>query len=107
MAMTGSCHGNGERHCCHYRGEVCKYLEEHTVVGRRWACGLLREYGSWKGVYASEEYRELAALRHWDFDCGDWPQELPREWENNRWLCCFEPFRAALMQQDGVVDGQL
>ena len=53
------------------------FLEENTVEGRRWACGLMRRYGSWEAVYASEEYQ-----RHtkgfWDrfrpgSGCGDWP----------------------------------
>lgn len=67
------CHGNGE-HCCYVAGEVCRYLEENTVEGRRWACGLRRKYGSWEGVHSDPGY--LAHVKPaWEAngvrDCGD------------------------------------
>jgi hypothetical protein len=65
-------------HCCWLgkRG-VCPHLEERTVSGRRWACGLLRKLGSWTVVHASPEYvRDVRPF--WDgfapaLDCGTWP----------------------------------
>ena len=85
-----TCHGNGEDHCCWLGGEVCQYLEENTVPGRRWACGLRRRAGSWSAVYESVAYRrnvkpKLRALNV--VDCGDWPQLAPDVVGS---LCCFE-----------------
>ena len=73
------CHGNGSDHCCWINGKVCDYLEENTVEGRRWACGLFTRYGNWPEVHQSRLYLTdvkplLAALG--DFDCGDWPQDV-------------------------------
>jgi len=71
------CHGNADDHCCYF-GEVCKHLEENTVEGRRWACGLYVKYGSWDKVYESEEWPDVysksqaVGLRE-GFRCGDWP----------------------------------
>lgn len=69
------CHGNAETHCCWLGGVTCVYLEEHTVEGRHWACGLRRKYGNWDDVLKSEEY-----LRDIDphfskkgINCKDWP----------------------------------
>ena len=59
-----SCHGNADDHCCYVDGEVCEYLEENTVPGRRWACGLLVKYGSWAAMNASPEYQEIG--EHWE-----------------------------------------
>ena len=58
------CHGNADEHCC-FVGEhgLCDYLEENTVPGRRWACGLLRKYGTWDAVNHSPEYRPIG--QHW------------------------------------------
>jgi hypothetical protein len=57
--VVPECHGNAEEHCCYVAGEVCPYLEENTVSGRRWACGLLRRLGSWDAVNRSDEYRPI------------------------------------------------
>jgi hypothetical protein len=64
-------------HCCWIVGRVCPHLEEGTVPGRRWACGLRRRLGSWAAVHASPEYRRdvrpfWARFRP-DLDCGTWP----------------------------------
>ena len=65
-------------HCCHLgaRG-VCPHLEEHTVQGRRWACGLLVREGSWERVYQTPEYvRDVRPFFDgWkpDLHCGTWP----------------------------------
>ena len=90
--MADGCHGNGEDHCC-YLGPagVCPYLEEGTVDGRRWACGLFRRSGSWDSVYESIAYRrhvkpKLKALRI--VNCGDWPQKADLHPGNSR--CCFD-----------------
>ena len=76
-----TCNGNGDDHCC-YLGEAgtCRHLEENTVPGRRWACGLYRELGSWEAVHADDRYP--AVRRHLTaagitVGCGDWPQNVP------------------------------
>jgi len=51
------CHGLGADHCCYVDGAPCRFLEEGTVPGRRWACGLRRELGSWERVHADPRYR--------------------------------------------------
>jgi len=94
------CHGNGPDHCCSLgQYGVCQYLEENTVEGRRWACGLLRELGAWSRVHVDGRYLrdvkpkldELGVV-----DCGDWPQNVPelfRQLEagtiNRAALCCW------------------
>lgn len=66
----------GEEHCCWVRGEPCQFLRENEG-GRRWACGLRLELGSWEAVHADSRY--LAEIRPaWDEvgapdDCGDFP----------------------------------
>lgn len=73
MAVS-ACHGNGETHCCWVAGEVCEFLEENTVPGRRWACGLLRELGNWNAVHADPRYAPIQV--EWDKvgieSCGAW-----------------------------------
>lgn len=72
------CDGNSEDHCC-YLGKhgVCNFLEENTVPGRRWACGIYRHYGSWSKVHNSNIYLEFIRpkLNEMDIEqnCGDWP----------------------------------
>jgi hypothetical protein len=90
-----TCHGNGDDHCCWISGEVCRYLEENTAPGRRWACGLLRRAGSWPAVYQSVAYRSNVRPRlraaGVTVDCGDWPQAvLPTLMANGNGTCCFE-----------------
>jgi hypothetical protein len=71
------CHGNTEKHCCNLgSGGVCPYLEENTVPGRRWACGLMREYGNWDDVLASDAYKWDVAvwLEPKGIDCKSWPK---------------------------------
>jgi len=52
------------------------HLEENTVEGRRWACGLLRQFGDWDAVLASDAYqRDVApSLDPLGYTCRDWPQ---------------------------------
>lgn len=63
-------------HCCWLDGQLCPFLEEGTVEGRRYACALQRELGSWEAVYNDSRY--LKQVRpFWDawrpqVDCGDW-----------------------------------
>lgn len=59
-----NCTGNHDDHCC-YIGvygiegtSLCPFLEENTVEGRRWACGLMRQYGSWDMVLDSFKYNK-------------------------------------------------
>ena len=72
------CQGNSDDHCC-YLGEqgVCRYLEENTVPGRRWACGLRRQAKSWEKVYTYKRYQKniRPALDKMGIkeNCGDWP----------------------------------
>lgn len=85
------CHGLGEEHCCYLDGEVCPFLEEGTVPGRRWACGLYRELGSWDAVHNSATYRDTVApvvLRLANANCGDWPQKANLPSHASR--CCLD-----------------
>lgn len=70
-----TCHGNGEDHCCYVAGVPCRFLEEGTVPGRRWACGLLRQLGSWEVVHADPGY-QAHVQSEWDkvgiTSCGEW-----------------------------------
>jgi hypothetical protein len=79
------CHGNGPDHCCYLpdSGELCPFLEEWTVAGRRWACRLRRELGSWRAVHADSRYKRVV---HYPSgytggtSCGTWRVEG---------VCCF------------------
>ena len=69
------CAGLADDHCCYF-GEPCEHIEENTVPGRRWACGLYRVHGSWEAVYQAPEYqsvREKLTQFGIVVDCGDWP----------------------------------
>jgi hypothetical protein len=76
--MSATCDGLAADHCCYLGAAgVCRYLEHDTVPGRRWACGLRRELGSWEPVHSDPRY--IAHVRpFWDdyasaLDCGLWP----------------------------------
>lgn len=77
----GLCHGNTPIHCCSFWGYVCPYVEENTVEGRRWACGLRRELGSWDAVLTDSRYirdvqpqlDKLTALHGQVTSCANWP----------------------------------
>lgn len=43
-------------HCCWVDYEPCRFLVEN-VAGRRYACGLMFELGSWQTVVADPRYR--------------------------------------------------
>ena len=65
-------------HCCWIEGVACPFLEEETVQGRHWACGLLRELGSWEKVHTDPRY--VATLKPiWEQkgikDCGNYTCE--------------------------------
>lgn len=89
------CHGNGPDHCCYING-VCPYLEENTVPGRRWACGLYREHGTWQAVYQDPQWR-TSHIKAWfdethpGYGCGDWPQNIPKAAAQPSGKCCWEP----------------
>ena len=95
MALSATtCTGNGEDHCCYFKGKACPELEENTVPGRRWACGLYRKTGDWDNVIASDRYKE-AVQPLWDsipalkgMNCRDWPQNYPSVMAKGRGLCC-------------------
>jgi len=77
--MTGTpgvCLGVGSDHCCYVSGLPCPHLEDGTVPGRRWACGLRRELGSWDLVHADARYAPIQA--EWDRvgieSCGAYPE---------------------------------
>lgn len=59
---AGACHGNGVDHCCYVAGDPCLFVEKGTVPGRMWACGLLRELGSWDAVHTDERYTPIRVL---------------------------------------------
>lgn len=42
-------------HCCYWDGVRCPHLVDNQG-GRRYACGLLLQYGSWAAMTASPEY---------------------------------------------------
>ena len=69
------CSGNSEQHCCWLSGMVCTFLEENTVEGRRWACGLRRQYGNWDDAVNSAEYLRLIEPHFGPqgVNCRDWP----------------------------------
>jgi hypothetical protein len=77
------CHGNGPDHCCWIGGgRACEFLEENTVPGRRWACALFRELGSWDLVHTDPRYLASKAHRimqesHPGYECGDYPDRIP------------------------------
>ena len=83
--MTFKCDGNGPDHCCYIQNEVCPHLEENTIPGRRWVCGLMRRLGSWDAVHTSVAYLAFPATA-WRVlsvpDCGDF---IPRDD-----VCCHE-----------------
>ena len=83
------CHGNNDYHCCSLgEGGVCVFLEEHTVEGRRWACGLLRRFKTWDKVHRHPLWLENVQpwLEKYDIkDCGSWPQP-----DSVGGLCCYE-----------------
>lgn len=71
-----TCHGNSpDSPCCWVDGELCVHLVlgPHPD-GRRAACGLFIELGSWDAVHADERYEHVHAA--WITagvpDCGDW-----------------------------------
>jgi hypothetical protein len=70
-----ACRGNSNDHCCWVAGKVCDFLEENTVEGRRWACGLRRELGDWDAVLASDRYQKDIAptFEPMGVNCRDWP----------------------------------
>ena len=83
QGQTG-CHGNGGVHCCYFSGVACPYLEQDTVEGRRWVCGLMREHNDWALVHADPRYtadveprwRASGNVMEWLWQegirCGDW-----------------------------------
>ena len=88
MTMTPTrCVGRGAQtltrfpHCCVIGGERCPYLIEF-YGGRRWACGLLVELGSWTAVEADPRYQPIA--EHFGNPC------MCREWQPREGECCRE-----------------
>lgn len=74
------CSGNTEQHCCELNGRVCHFLEENTVEGRRWACGLYRELGNWQKVHIDPRYiktvkPEIDKTPLVGLNCGEWPRQ--------------------------------
>jgi hypothetical protein len=71
----------GDEHCCWVAGQVCPLLVEHAG-GRRWACSLRLELGSWEAVHADPRYQPIREAwqrtRKRPSDCGDYPG--PGEW---------------------------
>ncbi len=74
MATTNLCTGRGDAdgdHCCWIHGTVCEFLIENHD-GRRFACGLRVELGSWLKVHADPRYADLAIHFADSGLCGDW-----------------------------------
>ena len=76
--MAAVCSGQGTDHCCYLGAAgVCRHLEQNTVSGRRWACGLRRELGSWDKVHGNKRYlndvKPVLTEIGVTVDCGDWP----------------------------------
>lgn len=97
--MSKACHGNQEVPCCFVAGARCPFLEENTVPGRRWVCGLRRELGNWDKVHNDPRY--LATVKpEWEKtgtkDCGDFG---PAEGQ-----CCFSPTGKHVVPTDVVQD---
>jgi hypothetical protein len=73
------CPGNTEDHCCYLNGQRWHFLEENTVPGRRWACGLFREHGNWQAVHVDPRYLQTVRPQ-WQQtplagqECGEWPR---------------------------------
>lgn len=66
-------------HCCYVMGVRCRYLEENTIPGRRFVCGLRRVLGSWEAVHADPGYQEHVQSA-WDkvgiSSCGEWQPKV-------------------------------
>lgn len=77
--MPSTCHGNGAEHCCWFQGVQCPFVEENTMPGRRWACGLARELGGFP-IADDPRWQETvrpmaeAAGLPTDYLCANWPQ---------------------------------
>lgn len=86
LPSLSRCHGNRPDHCCWLQGRVCPHLEEFTMPGRRWVCGLLRELGTWDAVLADVRHVALGSP-----PCDTWPQEGLRDRiARGNGLCCWE-----------------
>ncbi len=78
-----TCTGRGDTqgpaipHCCVLGGTVCDYLVEN-VDGRRYACGLFVELGSWDAVEADPRYIPIAIYFESPTMCRNW-QPRPGE----------------------------
>jgi hypothetical protein len=57
---VATCTGQGVDgdHCCWMNGRRCPFLVEN-VAGRRYACGLRVQLGSWKAVVRDPRYRPV------------------------------------------------
>jgi hypothetical protein len=67
------CKGIATHHCCWVNGNPCLHLEENTVEGRHWACGLRRELGDWDLVITDSRYIQNVAPHFGEMNCRDWP----------------------------------
>jgi len=75
-----TCHGNGIRHCCWFKGVECPFIEKNTVPDRRWSCGLFNELQDWDKVLQDVRYlKQVVPLfgsvpELKGMNCRDWPQ---------------------------------
>jgi len=60
-------------------GKPCPHLEENTVPGHRWTCGLRRELGNWDAVLADPRYQDFpgSVYEPAGINCRDWPNGNP------------------------------
>lgn len=72
MTCTGTGFPNGD-HCCYVDGVECIWLAR-DLGGRRYACSLRYELGSWEAVHAHPWYAPVQEV--WDRvgieSCGTW-----------------------------------
>ena len=75
MALAlSACTGRGDAeggHCCWIKGKVCEFLIENHE-GRRFACGLMVELGTWEKVHTDPRYAPIAESFGVEGLCGDW-----------------------------------
>ena len=69
------------KHCCVLGDRPCPYLVENQG-GRRYACGLFVELGSWAGVESDPRYQPIADHFASPTAC--------RDWQPKTGTCCLE-----------------
>lgn len=93
--MSGRCTATADTHCCVFDNEPCQFLrigDPPPGSPQAW-CGLHDQWGHlWDNPWwvAAPVGRYFAA--QWPgerYDCGDWPNRIPRLMEAGVGLCCW------------------